>query len=537
MSSLEVDNAWRYDGPVNRCNDDGDCATGACDLDESICIAQPAVDALLLARVLTGGRDGTGPQRIEVPMETSEDLLLTVRARVRTSSIEPAMVGRVVFLDLDNALPGREPGIEVYNAGATASDFHLLPGRYEVTLVPDGDDAALYPVLSKGEILVDTNGAFLDGDGVPADLRMPHAEEDFSYVPFSGYLIHRQNSGETFSANDFSVVARDAATSRVVSSTVRSGCRPEGECGWFELTLAPGVRSMRIDVFKEREPFHPVYHFDVNDVTRTGETYEIPLPALPVMVEGSVQVQSESAMPPPPPRTRIRMTLQDDTGHASLSYDVYTNDNGQVERQNGYPGIYLYPGLYAVTAIPVAALDGSPSTCSAARLEALLEVTVAGSAPFVVMLPSRLSITGTIAAPGSPGPTVPMATIETFDLENSQGGLNRLSALSGREGTFAIWLDNSLYHAVARAPLESGWAAGTGVWNIRQSETFTYAIRLTVPFRIRGHLELEPGVGGDPDDLRDLSVEWYRVFSQVAYLVGRSTVATDGSFTALLPPQ
>jgi hypothetical protein len=86
---------------------------------------------------------------------------------------------------------------------------------------------------------------------------------------------------------------------------------------------------------------------------------------------------------------------------------------------------------------------------------------------------------------------------------------------------------------VAVPPVKSKMAAGIELWNINQSETFSYAVQLQYPFVISGKV-LPPRVN---NSLEGGTVEWYRQIGSRTFMVSKSRISEDGGFNALLPPK
>ncbi len=230
--------------PVNRCETDGDCRAGTCDLERTMCVSEPRASMRVGVEVLPtsdpyGGRplavsfapfEVTGsrePIALEVPLGVS------VRGTVRDSAGVP------VSASLTFALPSDIPGVagtrietqtlaEPSHEGSELFDFavQLLPGRiYDVTIQPNGEWRSKLPPLRRR----------LASPEAGRRIHQPFVWEELQRV--EGLLVDAEGEPQS----ELLVRAIDASSGRIVSSTYTTGSDPTRGPGSFEIFCDPAT--------------------------------------------------------------------------------------------------------------------------------------------------------------------------------------------------------------------------------------------------------------------------------------------------------
>jgi hypothetical protein len=549
---------WQYDGPVNSCGGDGDCALGGCDTDLGACVVDPPYGETLFARVVPDPDTGASPQvysiavgagEIPTPFEVRVPVTVVGETLVVTEVVEgeaatAALAGRVVFSDVGNRLPGQEAQITVYEAeGGGVFDLSLLPSMYDVTIVPDADladaDGSAYPMYYLDGVALDATGVFQDAEGHVVDVVVPRAAA----------RLKGQVAQGTAPVNGLEVVAFDPASGRLVSTADETRYdEGEGKNGTFEIGLSEslvasgGTFSLRVT--RPNEAHHPV--FVAGDFTppAAGETLDleddprIAFGALgtPVRFQATVLqpvvTESGTELYDTAPSCFVAFTSADVAG-GSVEKWVLTNESGELEETPGLPGVNLYKGDYEVTVIPAYAPLGSTSDYSVYASDEPIEIDADNVAGEVELrLGWRPVVTGMVAAGDR---DVPASAIAARPAVGAASTARPNSAISGATGSFRIWLDAAPYIVVAEAPAESRYAWSVLAATVPDEEALALSFELPLPFAIRGAVA-PSSEQVSPIDVSGSVIEWYREIDGRAYVVGRSVAGEDGGFAALLPP-
>lgn len=545
-----------YNGPRNQCVRDENCPQGRCHAKLSLCAVNHSGSEALYAKVILEGTN-IKPQIFSVPMASAEQLVLElatpipfdlVSAEVDTDSDSDGgsqIDADILFIDRTNSLLNKTPSVEVYKTYLNTMSFFLLPATYDVTIYPVGEDAAVYPVYNMKNIVIQSDGTALQ-DNLPIEISLPHAEAS-DYDLLEGHVVYPSSLSEKDYVKDLYVQAFNLSTGEILSKSTQLACveKNGNTCTKnISIPLFFGTTSVGLRFFKPNEPFYPVYVHEIESLDASKElSIELQRLQKPVLVHGTVEVNNRESGATPPPLCRILFENSDDS-ERELEYWVETNESGNVERVEGAEGVYLYPGSYKVTAYPIQNNIGNGNKYAPTEFATTLVVTnenvdtegetdVAVNA-FSISLAERLKITGAVEIGDR---VVPQANISTFNIETQHPYSKNLTVATRSNGEFDLWLENTIYFVTIQAPSESKYANGNGIWNILKSKSYSFTGRLQIPFVITGQLEVSENPNWNKNiDLNKATIEWYKQFGQNVYLIARSKVNEEGTFSALLPP-
>jgi hypothetical protein len=538
---------WSYDGPVNSCK--GGCAEGSCDPGLSVCAVDPPADRVLIARVVPASSTGVPPQAFAIDAGAGAPALVIaapVAVTAKTLAGEDddivSLRGRVIFSDVGNRLPGRPARVTVYEAYNTAAlDLALVPGLYDILVIPGGAQATSFPIYYLDGVTIGTDGALSDSDGGMLDIVVPPAA-----ATVTGRIMQASAP-----VNGLEVVALDSETGRTVSTSDTTACVTGGGdqtvCGHFSIELAKSAvaaaATFSLRVSRASEANHPVFTAEGFTAPAEGETLDLSGDAR--LAFGPLGV---------PIRTRVRVLKPVTSAAGALEYDpapscfvalrsadvaggsvetwVLTDESGEIEDAPGIVGINLYPGDYGVTVIPSHAAIGAFADYEAYTAPGPLTVSE-GSADeeLVVRLASRPVAVGSVTAGGS---AVPTSAVFAEPGVGAATTARPNSGIAGGSGRFHLWLDEAPYVVAAEAPEESRYAWDLTAVTVSGAQA-EVDLELPVPFVLRGTVATS-AAQLDPIDLTGAVVEWYREVDGRAYAVGRTAVGADGAFAALLSP-
>ncbi len=537
---------WSYDGPVNSCR--GGCAAGTCDPGLGVCAVDPPAAAQLIARVVPDSSTGVPAQAFAVDVGGgAAELLLSSPVDVQAKTLAGAgddvasLQARVIFSDVGNRLPGRPARVTVYEAYYSAVlDLALLPGPYDVIVIPGGGQAPSFPVAYLDGLTVDADGKLLDSDGEATDV----------IVPPAAAWVKGRITQVSAPVNGLEVVAFDPATGRTVStsdSTVCAQVSGETVCGYFEIGLAKSAvdsgAAFSLRVSRPSEPTHPVFVAEgftppaaggwlnlVGDSRLDFGALGVPVRARIVVLK-PVRDAAGAIEYVPAPSCFVALAAPD-VAAGSVETWVLTDESGEIEDAPGIVGVNLYAGDYAVTVIPSHAATGAAAdyaVYASAEPWAVSEETAA--VPLEIRLAERPIAAGAVLAGGK---TVPTSAVFAEPAPGEASTARPNAGITGTTGRFGLRLDEASYVVAAEAPQESLYA-----WDLAEAAVTgasqAFDLELPLPFVQRGT------VGTSPDQLNDVDlagavVEWYRVVDGRAYAVGRTAIDDDGGFAALLPP-
>jgi hypothetical protein len=559
----EVDSGprnWAYDGPVNACGGDGDCALGSCDTELGACVAIPPAGQELLARVIPDRATGAPAQVYPVnvpagasiaPLEVRVPVTVTGSTLVAVGEGTSELKGRVVLSDVGNHLSGHPAQITVYESKSSdVFDLELLPSTYDIIVIPDeivSDTAqGSHPMYYLDDKILDTTGVFRDEDGNLTDVIVPEAAA----------FVTGQVTLAGLPTNDLEVVAFDSLTGRILSTVDTTQCDvvdDETICGHFAIGLAQGIvvpdpLPFWLRISRPSEPRHPV--FEAGGGVHEG--FLPPAAGAELDLVGDERLAFEDALGTPvrfqatvlhPVRTQDGVEVYDtapscfvefssaDVAGGAVEKWALTNESGELEETPGLLGVYLYPGAYSLTVIPAYAPVGSTSDFAAYSTEVPLDILQDNSPGVELRLAWRPVVTGVVSAAGL---AVPTSAVLAEPAAGAADTARSNSAMSGGSGAFRFWLDEAPYVIVAEAPAESYYA-----WDVVEANVPDDALALTfelpLPFALRGAVAAS-AEQVDPIDVSGSVIEWYREIGGRAYPVGRSIADETGAFTALLPP-
>ncbi|MBN2672374.1 MAG: hypothetical protein JXX29_11885 [Deltaproteobacteria bacterium] len=535
-----------YDGPVNKCITNSNCPEGTCNKSLSICTVEKIGNDILFAKVILDSV-ALPAQIFSVPLESTSALQLHAQAPVPVTDISTMVDADVLFAEISNTLPNKDPDVFVYKTVYADNEFTLLPGEYNVSLYPVGTASFEHPVYHMGQVEIQADGTVLQSN-IPILISFPYTNSD-GYDRVSGQVLYENTSGDNSEIDNLYIQAFAPDTGQILSRGRELTCIPgpvgtgTTVCSSYLIPIIPGTTDIGLRLYKPNEPFYPVYIKYVEPTNVTDQSFEIPRLDTPVLVQGEIVSNSFTSGASPVPRCRLLFERLNDDNRA-LSYWVNTNDRGVVERIPGADGVYLYPGEYRITAYPIQDGSSGGERYSVTEMESILRVSNTAEDideesdvqvnQFSLVLDERLEITGDLIFIDE---LVPNATIMASNIETQHPYILSQKTVSNADGLFNFWLDKAIYYVIVQAPEESRYAVGTGIWNVRQSKTLSFTGRVQTPFLIAGTLDVD-GIEQDSQsiDLGSVSIEWYKQFGQNAYLVARSAVESDGSFNALLPP-
>lgn len=537
-----------YTGLRNTCRTNSDCETGTCHSDLSVCVvAVQSPDAELLARV-TFAESHLTPQLFSVPVVSTENFTFEIRKPVAVQNMALDIDADILFANLTDALPGKDPDVSVYRTYLTDADFFLLPGMYRITIYPVGNDANAYPITSFSDIRIDEEGVLWSGD---IQMDFTSALVDNTNL-LSGKVSYASTVDSNVEARDLSVQAFDPvsqlALSRGYKLICRDGIRPAEpkDCGNFSIPLQKDSNSVELRFFKSDEPFFVAYTEIIEGVGTSSETRSITLEPLekPVLIQGTIIANPGAGAPSVPPECHVLFkSVEPDR---FLDYWVRSNGYGEVERAEDAPGVYLYPGRYSITAFPRHTNLEVSATAARTTFSKTLVVTNTPDAEsaatgsdiavngFSFPLQARLPIQGSVQFREQ---LMPQIELTAYNISGKQPFNNVIRGISDANGNWRARMDNDVYQLVAMPPVESGFAPGFHVWNILSSTTYRFEATVKIPFVIGGTVDVDTRDARfgsiQPDDI---FIDWYQVSSQLAYPVAHTAVRSGFSFTALLPP-
>ncbi|MBW2536698.1 MAG: hypothetical protein JRI55_34755, partial [Deltaproteobacteria bacterium] len=445
-----------------------------------------------------------------------------------------AVHARIIFTETGTLLPGHTARITVHVATGDTKYFQvdLLPGSYRITVIPEGSQAALYPVLYLDGVEVTVDGKLRDQHGDPLSVIL---------VPPAAKVVHGIVRRGAMPADGLTVEALNPKNSRLISTTGVTHC-PGGDsggelCGEFSLGLSPGVTEFSLRVSRPDEPNYPravVSGFTTSDEDLIDLTnhHGLSFPALgvPIRLQAHVSRPAESssgeALTVPSAGCLVTFAADDVTGGA-VDLWVVTNESGEVEEGDGQLGTNLYPGSYQVTVIPPPAAGGDAVDYAAHVTSEPVAVGPEEAAEIEFQLPWRPQLRGWTVVEGEGVPT----SVLLAEPRTGQAGYVRSStAQADADGAYALWMDFGRYLVTAEAPSQSGYAWGRQEVEIQGDQRFD--IELPLPFVARAQVEIEDG-GRAAGAL----VEWYEVFyDDLAHPVASVTADEAGQVTVLLPP-
>jgi hypothetical protein len=533
---------WSYDGPVNACGAAGGCAAGACDAELGACVVDPPTGETLYARIVpdpatnapaqvhavtVAGGQLAAPLTVRVPVTVTGGTVV-LNADGGTSSL----LGRVVFSDVGNRLPGRPPQVTVYDAyNSSVFDLSLLPSTYDIVVIPGGPQADSNPIAYYDGVALDTAGALTDAGGEPFDVIVP---------PSAATVTGRITLAEA-PVNGLEVVAFDPATGRIVSTTDEIGY---ADAGTFAIGLAAAIvesgAPFSLRVSRPDEEQYPVFEAGGFTPPAAGGALDLTGDARLAFGALGVPVRFQAKVLEPVPAAggaydtapscfvAFRST---DVGGGAVEKWVLSNESGELEEIAGIPGVYLYPGDYSVTVVPAFAPAGATSDYAAYASPspiAIYEDNLPGEVE--LLLGWRPLVAGEVIAGGSP---VPSSAIAAAPAVGASDTARPNSAISGGTGEFRLWLDAAPYVVTAEAPAESRYA-----WQLVEATVpsggAVLALELPLPFSLRGAIAAS-SEQVDPVSVAGAVVEWYREIGGRAFAIGRSVADADGAFAALLP--
>lgn len=549
-----------YYGPKNHCSNSNDCSAGSCHPDLNICAVNLSTSEVLFARIVFKS-SAHKPQLFKVPMVSNNHLQLLLKAPVTIKDISLDVKADILFTDVQNSLPNKDASVEIFRTYNGETTFELLPSTYDVTYRPMFTDADKNPMVHIGLIDVLPDGT-LQREGVAYTISQPSAI-DYEYEHFEVEAYYTNDIVEKSQVKDLHVQAFDSTTNRQISSASPVNCTPSSgqeSCNNVSIPLPPKTNAIRLKFYKQLEPFHPTVIFDIPQANAAvNEDLVIQAFSKPIAVEGNVSVNPLSNGVMPPPRCRIHIewvaasdqnndnntdNKNENNNELQLSYWVYTNENGRVERMEGATGIYLYPGYYKVTAYPVYDPVGNGAKHAATVMENLLLVTSEQSNitdnedaqinNFSIVLQEKIEVTGQTTFDDA---SIPRVNLRASNIQDSQPYSRSISTISNDNGSFSLWVENKNYFYTAQAPADSAFAYGHDVLKVPQSKTFSFVAKLKIPFVVQGEVIVDrTNLLFQQLDLRSATIEWYKSFANQNYVVGRTTVNENGAFTALLPP-
>jgi hypothetical protein len=541
---------WTYDGPVNACGAAVDCGTGDCDAELGACVVSPPAGDALLARVVPDPATGTqaqvfpvtvaggtisGALSVKVPVTVTGDTLI-----INEDDVTTPLIGRVVFSDVGNRLPGHPAQITIYEAyNSAVFDLALLPSTYDIIVVPEDAQAIYVPVYYLDDVALDVTGVFRDSGGNPVDV----------IVPLAAATVKGQIRLADAPVDGLEVVAFDPVTGRIVSTvgeTDEDDCE-ESECFLFRIGLARSVveagTQFSLRASRLNEPHHPVFEADGFAPPAAGEELDLvgdarlALGALgvPVRFQATVlqpvRTQTGAEAYDTAPSCFVAFSSADVAG-GSVEKWVLTNESGELEETSGVTGVNLYQGDYMITVIPAYAPVGSTSdyaVYTSTVPQAIYEDN--GSGDVELLLSRRPLVTGMVSAGGV---AVPTSAISAEPTGGAPDTARSNSSMSGGSGSFRFWLDAAPYVVVAEAPAESRYA-----WDFVEAtvpdQALALSLELPLPFALRGAVAAS-AEQVNPIDVAGSVIDWYREIDGRAYAVGRCVADEAGGFVALLPP-
>lgn len=543
---LDYDRVWTYDGPVNACRSDAQCAAGTCREDLGRCVvAPPTAGTACWIRVTPGEVAVAPPQAWEVVLDSAGRVGQPVPVRrpvvVQGATLagDAALAAIVIFIDRGNRLPGRAAPRTVYRSRDKAFDLELLPSTYDVVALPEGSQAQVYPPFYLDGVELDTTGRLVSPSAPEEPIDLIAAEPGLTVT---GRLLQ---GGQP--VNGLTVRALDPLRSRAISTadvTACVGSGGESECGVFSVGLASGTTAFSLVVSRPYEGHHPeilVEGFLADPAAETkildlrgDERLSLPALGVPLRyvarVERPVESPGGQGYTDPAPGCFVRFQGENIAG-GRVERWVTTNESGTLEEADGVPGVSLYPGEYLITVIPAAVLGGALADYS--PFLTATPITIAGSGEVggqVFPLPWRPLIKGAVIAAGE---EVPQAVVGAEPLPGAAALSRSNSTGSGFDGLFSLWLDPADYMVTIEAPLESGYAWARAFLTVAGNGETEFVLPLPYAAEVR----LEPSADqADPLGLDGALVEFFVEIDGVAYPAGRATADADGDVVALLPP-
>jgi hypothetical protein len=529
-----------YNGPVNSCSSNSNCSQGICDREYGICAVDKMTEETVWAKVVLRNEKIFGQQLFKVLPNAKHNVTFKLKKKVSVKNIAPSIDGQVIFKNITNSANG-DAIIDVYNAHkGKSAPFFLLPGKYQITILPSGDDKKNIPPVYLDNIELTESGEFKNKNGNPVEIKIVHSSDNMH--TFFGRVYYESNPGQFHYANGLEVVALQTDGTRIVSSTVKTKCVDISSCGRFSIQLSPEVRDFRLAISKPEEPFYPVYYHAISNwEEENGPLVILPMPVVPAHQKGKVTIDTEDGLPGPVPPCEVLFELisDDDSTIDSAKLELWSKSDqtGQVESQNGNPGVFLYPGKYKITAFPSKDEKGNSEYAITSRDEPV-EITGSDNTggadvlPFTVALKKRLPIKGTVMAYKF---KIKGALINAVPLSSQSGHVRESSSTSDTTGIFTMWMDESTYFVIGHAPLKSGFAAAIDLWQIIPvADDKIHNLSLSIPYILNGRVLL-PDSSFTQNNFADGYIEWYIEKNGAWALIDRKALDKNGSFTVLLP--
>jgi hypothetical protein len=557
-TSADTGGSAGYQGPVNTCEDDGDCPEGSiCDDELSICASTgaaqsrkyfvkvvPRIETDLPEQVfeITVGPDSQPPQKLRAYALTPE-FKLKIDALDREEK-KTSLEVQAIITDDGMRIPGDSQSMTVVQVAVPAVAIgrspwmQLLPGEnhnYRIKVIPTGAKADRFPVHYFENITISETGGLYDSEGNKNPIFMIYE----ALTTLTGTI---RRGGQP--ADGLSVEALDPDTGHVVSTRGVTGCQEESVggdlCGDFEIRLARDVTRFSLRIWRANEPWYPevvvpgfVVQQELRRSERDGETRADLVP-LETPVKYRAFVRKPVLLPDGKTEydgvnNSLVIFSSDDVAGGRVGRTVFTNEAGALEDENGNLGIDLFPGAYKITVIPPdqfvgADFDYCPLNWEMEQISGTSEIE--GQ---VFPLEPRPLFKGSIRADGDKV----LDGILRAEPHSSAPAFSRSSAVAvDSSGIFSIRVDKGRYRLTAEVAQESGYAWGAETREV--SGDVDFDIELPIPFITR--LDLVVGSDETTADVSGATVEWYEEIDDRAFLVGRSTSDAYSRVTALLRP-
>ncbi|MBN2525818.1 MAG: hypothetical protein JXR76_05440 [Deltaproteobacteria bacterium] len=530
------------------------------------------------------------PQLFSLDLASNENLVLSLKTPVEIQNIISEQDADILFFDLSNTLPGQSPDVIVHRTYSSPDSLRILPGEYDITIYPVGDDSENYPVEHFKGVTIGSEGV-VSQVGEVIELGMMEGGQQWS-----GRIFYSNGVDNSVPALAMTAQAFDANGTLILSRPFEAKCDEfaTGDCNLIKIPLSKQTRTMELHLFKPDEPFFPTYRYYIADVASnsissaavasssisSAAVIELPPHGTPVEVFGKVFTNNGS----PPPKCRVLFEMPYDepekdkekekiNKEPQLTYWVETDQYGELERFEGAAGVYLYPGKYRVKVYPIQSATNTSQRYAYTELPLVVPAPGDNSASensgnpvnFEVALQNRRHITGTVIynaeteADTDDDVLIPSVSLNAYAIGSAHPFTRVRGTLSRQNGNYQIWMDNTQYYVIAVPPLESGFAAGVELYKLAALENSVINISVQTPFVIAGKIveettvvDTDGGPGPKTDTTSDstgasaiagtpeiassqISMEWYLDFGNSAYLVARTSVDEDYTFTALLP--
>lgn len=571
--------------PTNRCDTDGDCATGSCYVELGMCVTEPRTTLRIGLEVVpaTDPIYGGSPRTVSfepVEVDGSGERNLRLQPGIPVLGFAADGLADPLTADIsfttDSLIPGVAPSAVSAQArsetvrDSTGEGFlynfstQLLPGRiYDVTVRPTGDYAALLPPLRAQYRTPETGRHRIT-------LRYPE--------PCSAAVMNDRGSSESCLATiqglivdgfgqpqeGMSVRVIDTVSGRTLSSTYTTGSDPEADPGWFQVTLPVEYwRDQESWVFRvtptanRLEARGPIQTFAVapsalyeDDGLITIRTPEV---AGVVTYAGWVEAASTPAGSTPARGATLQFISQDvvdDTTGAVGSFRTSTNAD-----QDGRFEVQLLAGSYDIIITPSQS-DAVQSGLSVLREERRIDpdrpdglrpeepIPVLGQ---LFQLPCRTAFGGVVKT--TTGVGMINATVRGNARGSDLGGTlpsvaryaRTDTSLTDQEGRFSLDLDVGVYDIVVEPPEETNYP-----WRVVPDQAIGGSAtpladlyELEAPVTLTGIVSFD--AGGSPIVVANGELRAYAVIEAAdgttrAVQIGRTTTDEQGHYTLLLPP-